>query len=202
MSRYLIPKQRVRIEIGVSNSRFIAAIAPVFTVKEAQAFVRERRDEMPDASHHVYAFRIGFGASVSEGMSDDGEPSGTSGPPTLAVLRGADVGDVAIVTTRYFGGTKLGTGGLVSAYTAAAHAAFAALETEEKVIRVAMECTIPYAILERARQLLARCECVNVEEEFGPEIALRFLAPEECVDAMVSGMHDLTSGAVTPRVME
>ncbi|MFQ5461889.1 MAG: YigZ family protein [Phycisphaerae bacterium] len=201
MSRYAIPKHRVRVEIGVSNSRFIATIAPVLTVKEAQAFVREMRAEMPNATHHVYAFRIGYGASVSEGMSDDGEPSGTSGPPTLAVLRGADVGDVVIVTTRYFGGTKLGTGGLVSAYTAAAHAAFEALETEEKVIRIAMECTIPYRILERVRQLLARCECVQVEEQFGPEIALRFLAPEECIDALVGGMHDLTNGTVTPRVV-
>jgi len=202
MSRYAIPKRRVRVEIGVSNSRFITTIAPACTVKEAQAFVREMREEMPDATHHVYAFRIGYGASVSEGMSDDGEPSGTSGPPTLAVLRGTQVGDVVLVTTRYFGGTKLGTGGLVSAYTAAAHTAFEALETEEKVIRVAMECTIPYRILERVRQLLKRCDCVQVEEQFGSEITLRFLAPEESIDTLVSGMHDLTNGAVTPRAVE
>ncbi len=99
MSRYQVPKARHRIEIRVSNSRFITTAAPAFTVKEAQDFIRAIRTEMPDATHHVYAFKIGYGASVSEGMSDDGEPSGTSGPPTLAHLRGAEIADTVIVTT-------------------------------------------------------------------------------------------------------
>ena len=132
MQRYPIPKQQARTEIRVSNSRFIATIAPAATSQAAQEFIRSIRAEMPDATHHVYAFRVGYGSSIREGMSDDGEPSGTSGPPALAVLRGTDIGDVVLVITRYFGGTKLGTGGLVSAYTAAAKAAIAILETEEK----------------------------------------------------------------------
>ncbi|RMF85118.1 MAG: YigZ family protein, partial [Planctomycetota bacterium] len=97
MARYRIPAGRARVELRVSNSRFIATIAPAATMAEAQQILREIRAEMPDATHHVYAFKIGYGASVSEAMSDDGEPSGTSGPPALAVLRGADIGDVALV---------------------------------------------------------------------------------------------------------
>ena len=144
MSRYRIPKQRARIELRVSNSRFVATIAPAFSTQAAQEFIRAIRAELPDASHHVYAFKIGFGASVSEGLSDDGEPSGTAGPPALAVLRGAGIGDVVLVITRYFGGTKLGTGGLVAAYTNAAKSAITALETEEKVTRVRFELWVPY----------------------------------------------------------
>jgi uncharacterized YigZ family protein len=115
MTRYLIPAGTVRVETEVSRSRFIATLGMAETAEAARAFIAGVRAEMPDASHHVYAFRVGYGASVIEGLSDDGEPSGTSGPPIMAVLRGAPVGDVVLVVTRYFGGTKLGTGGLVRA---------------------------------------------------------------------------------------
>ncbi len=124
-SRYPIPAKTVRVETRVVNSRFIATIGQAQTVEEARAFIDALRQEFADATHNVYAFRVGYGASVTEGMSDDGEPSGTAGRPALAVLRGADLGDVVLVITRYFGGTKLGTGGLVRAYT---HSAQEALE--------------------------------------------------------------------------
>ena len=140
---YPVPQSRTRTEIKVSNSRFISTIDRADSVKEAQAFIRSIREEMPDASHHVYAFKIGHGSSISEGMSDDGEPSGTSGPPAMAVLRGSGIGDVVLVITRYFGGTKLGTGGLVSAYGAAAKAAVAELATEEKIKRKTFTLRVP-----------------------------------------------------------
>ena len=129
MDGYPVPAETIRIENVVVNSRFIATIGPAASVDEAKAFIAEMRAAMPDASHHVYAYKVGFGGSVTEGMSDDGEPSGTSGPPILAVLRGANLGDVVIVVTRYFGGTKLGTGGLVRAYGNAARAALQGLPT-------------------------------------------------------------------------
>ena len=202
MSRYLVPKGRHRVEIRVSNSRFITTVAPVSTVKEAQAFIRAIREEMPDATHHVYAFKVGFGASVSEGMSDDGEPSGTSGPPTMAVLRGANIGDAAIVTTRYFGGTKLGTGGLVSAYGAAAKAVLDSLETEEKVTRHRGELTIPYALRESVRRLLDGHECLLEDESFEADVRLRYLIPEEREADFAQAIRDLSSGKIVPRRME
>ncbi len=198
MSRYRIPKGRVRVEIRVSNSRFIATVAPASSVREAQDFVRAMRAEMPDATHHVYAFKIGYGASVSEGMSDDGEPSGTAGPPALAVLRGADVGDVVLVITRYFGGTKLGTGGLVTAYTQAAKVAFETLETEEKVLRVRLEVVVPYRALEPVRRVLTEYECIVEDEQFEAEVQLRFQIPEERVAAFTQAVQDLTAGKTTP----
>ena len=202
MSRYRVPKQRTRVEMRVSNSRFIATIAPVFTMKEAQAFLREIREEMPDASHHVYAFKIGYGASVSEGVSDDGEPSGTAGPPALAVLRGADLGDVALVITRYFGGTKLGTGGLVAAYTGAAKAAFEALETEEKVSRLRFDVGLPYALLEPVRRLILDHEGTVENEVFGAEVRLRFLVPSERTDNLAQAIRNLSAGQVVPRLLD
>ena len=199
MSRYQVPKGRCRVETRVSNSRFIATIAPVRSVKEAQDFLREIRAEMPDATHHVYAFKIGHGASVSEGLSDDGEPSGTAGPPAMAVLRGADLGDVALVITRYFGGTKLGTGGLVTAYTAAAKAAFEALETEEKVTRLPYELTVPYALYEPTRRLLSDYACLVEDEQFGVQVQLRFRIPEDHVGEFTQAVRNLTAGQATPR---
>ncbi len=186
------------MEIRVSNSRFITTVAPAFTVKEAQAFVRTIRAEMPDATHHVHAFKIGYGNTISEGLSDDGEPAGTSGPPSMAVLRGADIGDVVLVTTRYFGGTKLGTGGLVIAYTKAAQAAFAALETEEKVTRVRCEVHVPYSVLESIRRVLADHEAVIENEDFGADVCFRFQIPVETLDSATRSIHDLTAGSATP----
>ncbi|RPH56726.1 MAG: YigZ family protein, partial [Chloroflexi bacterium] len=105
---YSIPAKEIRRELLVVNSRFIATLAPVFSVEEAKSFISRIRAEFANASHNVPAFLIGGGNSFSEHCSDDGEPSGTAGRPALAVLRGSGLGDAAIVITRYFGGTLLG----------------------------------------------------------------------------------------------
>jgi uncharacterized YigZ family protein len=201
MPAKLIPKSRTRVELRVSNSRFIATVAPAHSAKDAHAFVHELRDEMPDATHHVYAFRIGHGASITEGMSDDGEPSGTAGPPAMAVVRGSGVGDVVLVITRYFGGTKLGTGGLVTAYTQSAQAAFEALETEEKVVRVACELHVPYALHERVKLLLAEHEARIDNETFDAEVTLRFQIPQPRLERLTPIIRDLTAGKAVPKII-
>ena len=115
--RLLIPASEHHTEIVVVNSRFITTIAPVFSVEEARDFIAKIRALNPNATHNVPAFIVGHGVSVIEHCSDDGEPQGTAGRPALAVLKGSGLGDAAVVVTRYFGGTKLGSGGLVRAYT-------------------------------------------------------------------------------------
>src|SRR5690606_40057186 len=100
--RYPIPAQTTRVELRIVNSRFIATAGEARTVEEAKAFIDAIREEFHDATHNVYAYRVGYGATVTEGMSDDGEPAGTAGRPALTVLRGADLGDVVVVVTRYF----------------------------------------------------------------------------------------------------
>ena len=199
MERYRIPKSRNRTEARVSNSRFIATVAPVFSVTEAHDLVREIRNEMPDATHHVYAFRIGYGNSVSEGMSDDGEPSGTAGPPAMAVLRGSDVGDVALVITRYFGGTKLGTGGLVSAYSAAAKEAFASLETIEKIDRMRVGFCVAYAQHRQIKRLIDAHDGLVDLEEFQGQVRLQVRVPVDLVDRFAQAVADATKGNSRPQ---
>lgn len=161
---YLRPAQRHQTELIVVNSRFITTIECATDVPAARQYIAEIRHSMPDANHHVYAYRVGHGNSVIEGMSDDGEPSGTSGPPTLAVLRGSDLGDIAIVTTRYFGGTKLGTGGLVRAYTNAAKQALNSLKTEIKADKMQIALDMPYSMYNLVKRSMEAIQSTSTKK--------------------------------------
>lgn len=202
MGRYRIPAEVVRVEHEVSRSRFIATLGSAGTVDEARAFIAARRAEMPDATHHVYAFKVGYGASVIEGVSDDGEPAGTSGPPILAVLRGLDVGDMVLVVSRYFGGVKLGTGGLVRAYGDAARAAVAAMTTRDKVYMQRIGLTAPYPLYERIRQLAATHTASIDGEEFGAEVTLYLTLPVESVEPFTAALRDLSAGRLSPVILD
>lgn len=202
MNAYRIPQKTTRVEYVVSNSRFVGTIGRADTVDDARAFIQAVRDEMPDASHHVYAFIVGYGSSVVEGMSDDGEPSGTSGPPTLAVLRGADIGDVVVVITRYFGGTKLGTGGLVRAYSQTTRDALEALETELKIHRVVAGIEVPYPLYERVKLLIEEHEIDVIEEDFAGEVTLMLKIPDHQLAPFTDALSELSAGQVVPTLFE
>jgi uncharacterized YigZ family protein len=193
---YRIPAGFSRTEMVVTNSRFITSVSFVETVDKAKAFLAQIRAEMPDASHHVYAFRVGYRNSVIEGMSDDGEPSGTAGPPTLAVLRGADIGDIVLITTRYFSGTKLGTGGLVRAYTDAAQHALEELEIEEKVEKQLLGFDIPYNFHKLTRQLIESHHGIIRDEMFATSVTLFVELPKTVIPAFVENLQNLTSGQI------
>src|SRR5215475_7499736 len=130
---YTIPMTEIRREHVAVNSRFIATLAPVISIDEARAFISRIKKEFADASHNVPAYIIGGGNTITEFCSDDGEPAGTAGKPALAVMRGSGLGDVAVVITRYFGGTLLGTGGLVRAYTESTQLVVNAVERGRRV---------------------------------------------------------------------
>ncbi len=189
-----IPAAPARAEIRVVNSRFIASAALAATVEQARAYIAAIHAEMPDASHHVYAYVIGHGATTTLGMSDDGEPPGTAGRPTLAVLRGSGLGDVALVVTRYFGGTLLGTGGLVRAYGDAAKAVLAALPREEKIERRTLAIALPYASYETARRLVAAHAGAVLDEDFATEVTLRVALPLAQVAAFTAAIEGATAG--------
>lgn len=193
---YLVPAQTHRVETAVSNSRFYTTIGRVTTVQEAKAFLAAVRAEMPDATHHVYAYRVGFGNSVIEGMSDDGEPSGTSGPPVLAVLRGSGIGDVIVVVTRYFGGTKLGTGGLVRAYGDSARAGLATLPTERKIEKMLLGIDLPYHYFEQVKRLVGQHGGTLDEESFAAMVTILTSFPVDRVDAFTTDLTELTAGSV------
>ncbi len=196
--RYRVPAGLQRTEVIVVNSRFIATVGPAETPEAARQFLARIRAEMPDASHHVYAFRAGYGNSITEGMSDDGEPSGTSGPPILAILRGTDIGDIIVVVTRYFGGTKLGTGGLVRAYSGAARAVLEILETNEKTEAALLGIECPYPLYENLKRLIADYEGQIDDEDFTAAVTLFVTFPVDRIEAFTAALRELSNGRVEP----
>lgn len=187
-----------RTEIAILKSRFITTISRATHQDEARNFIRQIRQEMPDASHHVYAFRVGYGNTITEGMSDDGEPSGTSGPPTLAILRGSDFGDIVLVTTRYFGGTKLGTGGLVRAYSDSARTALESLPTELKAPKTQVGMDVPYHLYEQVKNLIISHNGVLDDEDFAGEVTLIVTFYRNTVESFTAELTDLSSGQIEP----
>jgi uncharacterized YigZ family protein len=192
----LIPASQARVEFRVSNSRFIATAAPAFSVEEARAFIGRICAEFADATHNVPAYVIGHGQATIAHCHDDGEPSGTAGRPMLAVLQGSGLGDVVVVVTRYFGGTKLGTGGLVRAYGDAVKQILAALPRAEKVSTVSAMAEIPYTLLERARQLVEAHGGVILEENFAAAITLVIRLRAEQFEAFAGALRQLSHGVV------
>lgn len=195
---YLIPAATVRTEIVIRKSRFLTTAQSAPTVAVARERLAELRSELSTAHHHVYAFRVGFGNSVTEGMSDDGEPSGTAGPPTLAVLRGAGIGDILLVTARYFGGTKLGTGGLQRAYTGSAQAALRELKTELKVEKSTVELELPYSRYNIVKRLIDSHNGTITEEQFGAEIVVIARFATEDLERFTVELTERTAGTVLP----
>jgi uncharacterized YigZ family protein len=202
MNSYPIPAAAIRVEHEVSHSRFITSLAPAPSVEEARAYIAAVRAEMPDATHHVYAFKVGYKTSVIEGLSDDGEPTGTAGPPVMAVLRGAELGDAVLVVTRYFGGTQLGTGGLVRAYSDSARAALAAVVRIDKVAHCKIALTVPYPLYERIKLLTVEYNADIDDEAFLVNVTLKLTLPADALDAFTSAVRNMSAGRVTPMVLE
>jgi uncharacterized YigZ family protein len=198
---YPIPSNEVRSDIRVANSRFIASLAPAGTVDEARAFIGKIKAEFSDATHNVPVFLIGFGDSVTAHCSDDGEPSGTAGRPALAVLQGSGLGDVVVVITRYFGGTKLGTGGLVRAYSDSVRAVLEKVERSARVMTSTVSITFPYTYLERIRRMVSTCNGTILEEEFTADVILTACFRVEDTGVFQAKIVELTSGSVAGEVI-
>jgi uncharacterized YigZ family protein len=196
MRRYPIPAREVRTEIIVVNSRFIASCAPAFSVEAAREFIGRIKAEFSDASHNVPAYVIGHGATVTAHCHDDGEPSGTAGRPALAVLRGSGLGDVVVVVTRYFGGTKLGTGGLVRAYGDAVRAVLEALPRAEKVPTHTVLVAAPYSFFERVRLATAAHHGAILEEEFGADVTITARFAVEHLDGYQAALQEMSNGSL------
>ena len=199
--RYPIPAAEARTEIKVKNSRFIATAAPVFSVDEAKEFIARVKAEFSDASHNVPAYSVGYGSSVIAHCSDDGEPSGTAGRPILAVLQGSGLGDLAIVVTRYFGGTKLGTGGLVRAYSEAAKAVLEILPRARKVATHTVMLVIPYNYLERVRLLVAAHNGRILNEAFAADIAVTGQFAVEAFPDFQRALEEMSHGSLAAEVV-
>jgi uncharacterized YigZ family protein len=200
--RDYLPARETRVELIVVNSRFIATLAPAFTVEEARAVVDAVRVEFSAASHNVPAFVIGHKSRVIAHCSDDGEPSGTAGRPALAVLQGSGLGDAVVVVTRYFGGTKLGTGGLVRAYGDAVREVIRVTPLAEKVPTQVLMLAAPYNLYERVRLLIDAAQGALLDEEFAADVTLTVRFRAEAVPAFQASLRELSAGRLEAEVME
>lgn len=191
---YRIPSKRIRTETVIKKSRFICDIAPVSTREEARNFISSIKKEFPDARHHCSAFITGPPETGDMGMSDDGEPQGTAGKPMLQVLQGSDIGDIAAVVTRYFGGILLGTGGLVRAYSGAVQQGLEELPVAMKVPMTRVMAEVEYAQEGTLRRMLDGYRAEITDQSFGTGVAFTLLMPSSEVERFEAELVEKTNG--------
>ncbi|MEG2006257.1 MAG: YigZ family protein [Raoultibacter sp.] len=192
MEFYTTIRARATAEIVEKKSRFIASVAHVETEAEALAFLEEIRATHRMARHNVYAYVLREGGRIR--YSDDGEPQKTAGMPTLDVLRHAQLVDVIVVVTRYFGGVLLGTGGLVRAYTRAAQAGLAAAEVVCISRCVDVVVRLPYALYDQALRMAHTCNAQVVDTAFTDDVEVRFLMLAGKEGVLLTKMTELCRG--------
>ena len=194
-NRYPIPASTRRVEETRKRSRFITTAEGAGTIEEARAFIARVSAEYADATHNCWAYVVGPPGDTSHvGMSDDGEPHGTAGRPMLTVLLGSGIGDIAAVVTRYYGGTKLGRGGLARAYGGGVKLALEDLPLDEHVRRVDLRIALPYPAVKPLRNVLLKFEAEILEETYGTEADFRIRLPHEHAESLSRAVKSLTSG--------
>lgn len=172
-----VPTGTAESELRELGSRFFAFVAPAADLAAAEAFVESLRRRYPDATHHCFAWRVG--EPPAERSADDGEPGGTAGPPMLQALRAAGLSDVVVVVVRWFGGTKLGKGGLVRAYGGAVRAALARLPVAVERHRVRLVVELPFERIGAVRRLLRAPEIELAAERWGERVELELAVVDE-----------------------
>lgn len=194
--RYLIPScTKHTSEETIKRSRFLVHMAHAPDTESAKAFIDSIRAEHPDATHNCWAFAAGPpGDTAQVGMSDDGEPHGTAGKPMLSVLLHGEVGELAVVVTRYFGGVKLGTGGLVRAYSGMVQLGLDGLPTKEKTFPVRLEVVLDYSSVTLFKRLLPEVEAEVVQETFDTDAGFVVELPREHLQEFTDRVVELTSG--------
>ncbi len=196
MKPYRIPAHETRIEHSVMRSRFICTITRADSVEQARAFIERIKHEFAEATTHAYAFCVGHGANTTLGSNDGGEPKGTAGKPMLAILQGSDIGDIVAVVTRYFGGTKLGTGGLVHAFGESVKLALAMLPTELKVERREVTFAISYSLYERVKKLIEAHHGDLIESQFTDQVSISAVFVVEDATAFAHALKELSGGTI------
>jgi uncharacterized YigZ family protein len=191
-----VPLGFAEYEYDEKKSRFIASVRGIENPQAAKEILRRIRQEHPGARHVVHAFVSGEQGEV-QGSSDDGEPAGTAGRPVLELLKGRSLTQVLVTVVRYFGGVKLGTGGLVRAYTAAARGALDQLAVEQLIRRAAFELHLPYAHYEGFARLLTSLQGQIIKESFKEDVSLSARIPEDQLPALTRALAELTGGQCT-----
>ncbi len=185
-------------DIEVKKSHFLCELRNVRSEDEAVSFIEEIRKKHYDARHNCFAMRIGSPGKVYERSSDDGEPQGTAGKPMLEILKGEALYDVCAVVTRYFGGTLLGTGGLVRAYADALKEAIKASEISALTEGAELRLTTDYALAEKVKRLALKIGAVTLSEEYTEQCTLSYLVEADKEEAFRAQLITLSNGRLEP----
>ena len=192
---YLIPAGDLLVEEEIKHSRFISSIFHCQNELEFKCVLTNLKLKYPGASHYCYAFVAGAPSdSINIGSSDDGEPSGSAGRPMLAALLGSNIGEVGAVVIRYFGGTKLGVGGLVRAYSSGLKKGLPQLETKLKQIRYPGKLVCGYHQLKDVEHLFSRCDVVIADKVFTDNISIEFAIPKRFKDELNLELASMSQG--------
>lgn len=191
----LILKGYASANLTVKNSRFLAEAHIVTSPEEARNVWKEKKATYDNGGHIVYAFITGPQGNIM-GASDDGEPSGTAGKPMLSVLKGSGLTNTLITSARWFGGTLLGTGGLVHAYSECARLVLEAAETMELVPMKRFEIRTTYPFYESLRKLLPGFSFTVEKEEFGVDVALEGSCPEAMAQGLLKEVEELSHSRI------
>lgn len=195
---YLVASAAVDEETIVNRSRFICYLSPCTSTEEARALVKIQQANHPQASHHCYAYLSAApDDSQHYGFSDDGEPSGTAGKPMLSMLQGGNVGEVCAVVVRYFGGTKLGTGGLQRAYGASVRNALAKLPTTIKIPMVDKRLACQYTQVNDVQHLLELFGGSIKSQDYGQQVVFILSLPLEQVDNFAAQLQTMSAGQLS-----
>ncbi|QFU20436.1 YigZ family protein [Shewanella eurypsychrophilus] len=192
---YQIPSADLVIEEEIKHSRFISFIFHCPSQEHLKCVLTNVRREYPGASHYCYAFVSAEpGNSIAIGSSDDGEPAGSAGRPMLAMLQGANIGEIGAVVVRYFGGTKLGVGGLVRAYSSGIKQGLTQLETQLKQIRYPGLLQCDYAQLQDVEFLLKKYDAVVSDKVFTDKIRVTFELPKRNQQSINTDLATMSQG--------
>ncbi|MFK8075493.1 MAG: YigZ family protein [Granulosicoccus sp.] len=198
MDRFNVPNSQQRFELEIKRSRFITTVVPVTSKSDALAAIEAIRTEFPDANHHCWAMVAESPNNVyHQDQSDDGEPKGTAGKPMLNVLLHSDLGNIVVVVTRFFGGVKLGAGGLVRAYTQCVSSALQNLETRTRFILVEHSVVLPYSQLSSLEHWLRSTDIEVRDKKFTDQVTLQLAVPKSALETLTKRILEL-GGNVTP----
>jgi len=198
LDSYQAPARAQRFELEIKRSRFITTIECVEDKAAGKQFIESVRNTFPDANHHCWAMVAGAPDDIyQQDQSDDGEPKGTAGKPMLNVLQHSNLGNTVVVVTRYFGGIKLGAGGLVRAYTQSVSSALSQLATTEKFITGQWSLKVPYALFDKLEYKLRDTNIHIGERQFDQLIHVELRVPASDHEWLETVLQDLGNGTIT-----
>ncbi len=190
---FIAPLRQAKTEVVIKRSRFIGQVFPAFSEEEALKYIESVKNEHSNATHNVYAYSVGVG-TFAERASDDGEPKGTAGYPILDVIKKRDLRNVVCIVTRYFGGTKLGAGGLVRAYSNTASMALDKAGLAVYKHHDFVTATIDYDQLGRTQREIETSGSVIHNISYAEKVTIEFYALPETTQTLKSRIRDITSG--------